>query len=549
MGNSVRPETIPESVIPASRADLAVAVLILIVFTVVGLLTAERYGLTWDEPENLVVGERYLAFFRTGDATLLDFSHPRPEIDNPDGLHLRLQDSHAHPPLPNIAAAVTGRLLGRWTGWMDPVDARHAAVVIAGGLILAVTYLFCREAFGRPAAALAVLALALFPRFVGHAHYNLKDIPKTLLFALTLWELWRGVVFRRPAWIVGAGLTLGPGLSVRPNLAVAAVIGLLWVGLRLRYWWNERGVRWALLGVPLATVVGFVVAWPALWVAPAQTARGLWQYWVWVGLTGRQGWTPYPVLALAITTPLPTLLLTCWGIARSIRLRRTDVQRSGMLLGLWLALPLARASAPGMNVYDGIRHFLEVVPALAMLAALGAEEVVWLTTGALRRFPPPVAHAGVALLLLPALLDLARFTPYEIAYFSPIIGGLPGAQAAGIQDATDYWGTSYRRGFAWLNENAPPGAFLYLPAGQAHLAAAVHGLWLRADITLIPEGRPASGPVYVMHTTRPTEYARADQYCREQMEPVTLIEVDNAPILEVFVLSPQEWEQARGSRS
>jgi hypothetical protein len=202
---------------------------------------------------------------------------------------------------------------------------------------------------------------------------------------------------------------------------------------------------------------------------------------------------------------------------------------------------------PGMNVYDGIRHFLEVAPALAMLAALGAEEAVWLVGEAARRLPRRAVRTGVALLFLPALLDLVRFTPYEIAYFNPLIGGLPGAQAAGIQDATDYWGTSYRRGFAWLNENAPLGAALYLPPGQVHLAVAVHGLWLREDIALISEGEPAAGPVYVMHTTRPTEYAGVDRYCRSHWEPVYLIEVDGAPILEVFSLSPKEWEGIRGA--
>jgi len=523
--------------------------LILVAFTAVGLLTADRYGLTWDEPENLVVGERYLAFFCAGDVALLDFSRPCPEADNPDGLHLRLLDSHAHPPLPNIAAAVAGRVLGRWTGWMDPVDARHAAIVIAGGLTLAVTYLFARETFGRPAAALAVLALAVFPRFVGHAHYNLKDIPKTLLFAFTLWGLWRGVAFRRPSWIVGAGLALGAGLSVRPNLVVAAAIGLLWMGLRFRYWWGEPKIRLALLTIPLAAAVGFIVAWPAMWVMPVETARGLWEYWTWVGFTGRQGWTLYPVLALVFTTPLPTLLLACWGTVGSIRLWRGDEHRSLVLLWLWLGLPLVRASMPGMNVYDGIRHFLEVAPALAMMAALGAGEVIWLVGEALRRLPRWVVHAGVALLFLPALLDLVRFAPYEIAYFNRLIGGLPGAQAAGIQDATDYWGTSYRRGFTWLSENAPPGAFLYMPAGQAHLAAAVHGLWLREDIVLVSEGEPVAGPVYVMHTTRPTEYHAVDRYCRSHLEPVYLVEVDGAPILEIFSLSPEEWEGAWGAGS
>ncbi len=532
---------------PATWADVLAAVLIFTLFVAAGVAMVRQYGLTWDEPENLVVGERYLAFFRTGDVTLLDFGRPRPEVDNPDGLHLRLLDSHAHPPLPNIAAAFTGRLFGRWTGWLDPVDARHVAIIGMGGLTLAVVYLFAREAFGRSVAVLAVVALALFPRFVGDTHYNLKDIPKTLFFALTLWTLWHGVVFRRARWVVVAGLVLGMGLSVRPNVALAAVAGALWALLRVRFWWPQRRVRLALFAVPLIATVGFFCAWPAMWIAPVVTVRRIWEYWVWLGLTGRKGWTPYPVLALAFTTPLPTLLLACWGAVGGLRLGRGDAHRSLVLLGLWLALPLVRVSMPGMNVYDGIRHFLEAVPALAILAGLGVGEVVWLVTGVFRRLPSRIVQAAAALLFIPALIDLLRFSPYEIAYFNRLIGGLPGAQAAGIRDAADYWGTSYRHGFAWLGEHAPSGALLYMPPGQRHLAEAVRGLWLRADIRLVAEGDPADGPVYVLYTRRPTEYGVVDRYCRAHLQPVYAIAVDGGVILELFALSPEEWREIPSS--
>jgi len=151
----------------ASCFDIVSAALLLMAFVVVGLLTIEDYGLTWDELENLVVGERYLAFLTSGDVSALDFGQPRRELDNPDGLHFRGLDSQVHPPLPNMLAALTGRILGRWTGWYDPMDARHAAIILMGGLIVAVTYLFAREAFGLLDACVAALALLSFPAFRG----------------------------------------------------------------------------------------------------------------------------------------------------------------------------------------------------------------------------------------------------------------------------------------------------------------------------------------------------------------------------------------------
>jgi hypothetical protein len=51
--------------------------------------------------------------------------------------------------------------------------------------------------------------------------------------------------------------------------------------------------------------------------------------------------------------------------------------------------------------------------------------------------------------------------------------------------------------------------------------------------------------VYVMYTTRPTEYGAVEGYCQENLAPVYVIEVDGAPILKVFHLSSQAWESAR----
>jgi hypothetical protein len=49
--------------------------------------------------------------------------------------------------------------------------------------------------------------------------------------------------------------------------------------------------------------------------------------------------------------------------------------------------------------------------------------------------------------------DMGRIHPYEYSYFNRIYGGLP---AANGNFETDYWGASYREGFAWVVEHIQP---------------------------------------------------------------------------------------------
>jgi|GEM_PF-6816989 len=522
--------------------DLLAAVLVFAVFVGVGLATIEGYGLTWDEPENLVVGERYLAFLSSGDASVLDFSRSQPELDNPDGLHFRRLDSHIHPPLPNVLAALGGRIFGRWTGWFDPVDARHIATIVMGGLTVSATYLFAREAFGRLVAVFSVLALITYPRFVAHSHFNLKDIPKTLMFVLALWWIWRGLVFARAAWIASGGLALGVGLSVRPNLVLAAVAAGVWLMLALPLWRRKRSLWWGLMTAPLCVVFGFVAVWPTMWIGFVDTVRELYYYWTMAALSDRLQWTPYPVLILGIVTPVPTLVLVCWGVVAIFRLWRYDPERTLALLALWVGLPLFRVSMPRMNTYDGIRHLLEVVPALAILAGLGGQEIVWLASRLKRGFSGLAVGSVVCIFIL-ATIQTCDIAPYGIAYFNDVIGGTLGAQNSGIQDATDYWGTSYRHGCRWLSENADVEGVVVVPEGQSHILAAVEDIWLREDLALATHSELASGSVYVMFTTRSTEYGPVEWYCRQKLRPVFAIETQGASILEIYRFEKAEWNR------
>src|SRR5205085_1014538 len=85
--------------------------------------------------------------------------------------------------------------------------------------------------------------------------------------------------------------------------------------------------------------------------------------------------------------------------------------------------------------FTGLRHFMFVVPPLAVLAGIGFSALIDML--AVRR----VVFAAAAALALMAgfgsdAVTLVRLHPYEYLYYNDLVGGLQGAAR---RNETDYW--------------------------------------------------------------------------------------------------------------
>ena len=85
--------------------------------------------------------------------------------------------------------------------------------------------------------------------------------------------------------------------------------------------------------------------------------------------------------------------------------------------------------------FSGMRHFLFVLPPIAVLAGIGFDAMLaWLETrGARARGRGHDRAGGLAGL---ARQLMVRLHPYEYLYFNPLVGGLQGAAQ---RYDTDYW--------------------------------------------------------------------------------------------------------------
>lgn len=457
--------------------DLATVVL-LVLFGFYALWLLPQVGVSWDEHFHHDWGaqqwDNFAKLFK-GESTLAEF--------------LQLRQSSVHPGFYDLVLQllVHSGVLGD----MGINQAGHSLSVIFGLFGLAGTWLLGRELLGAPGGFWAVLLLLCMPRYFGHLWFNPKDIP----FAVcVVWSLWFAVRFAyslpKPSWlmVLGLGVATGCALGVRiAGILVPAYLGLiLLLGILVSR--ELRQVWFTLIGKGVvAALLAYLVVlpfWPALWPtlgdaasdgvlgAAARAQSFEWNYPVLYGGDFiRADSLPWHYLPrwLLITVPEWTLVLWAVGMVGGVgwlwrvRLGFWDERRSRgwALVFLAASFPVLYVMVTGPTVYDGMRHFLFVLPPIAVLAAGG------LQSGAdfLRRF----VSGPVLISRLPSYMTLllcgwlvfteyAALHPYYYSYFNGWVGGLRGAYT---QYETDYWGLSYREAVeglnAYLTETDPEG--------------------------------------------------------------------------------------------
>ncbi len=166
-----------------------------------------------------------------------------------------------------------------------------------------------------------------------------------------------------------------------------------------------------------------------------------------VYLTPRESLPWYNTIVWTVmVTPVGFLLMAGLGIWTAVRHGRSEP--TGLLIaGHWALLMILRA-LPQTPGHDGVRLFLPAFGVLALLGGLGARALLdhwgrW-------------AKAAVAAAGLEGVVSIAVMMPVPLSYFSPIVGGLPGATALGMEP-TYYWDALSPEARRWLADHTPPG--------------------------------------------------------------------------------------------
>jgi len=411
------------------------------------------YGVTWDEATERRNGSLTVRWYASGMQ---------------DRAFLGERDQYLYGSLFNVLVRPICRHspLGYY-------DTQHLLITLAGLLATVAAYATATHLAGPLAGLLAAVFLTLTPSFYGHSFNNPKDIPFAALYALAVLLLVRAV--GRPLGYGGvAALGAAIGLLAGVRMIGLAILGLavplvilLWRRTPPRAAGQTRSLlRLALmLGMLCLLAWGVMLVWyPYVQLAPIThtwevlRGSGHFSWWSRTTLFNGQEYRPgdlpraYVPMWLAMTTPEFYLVaLGCGALLLMSRLRAlpplTDTVVRVSVVLLAVVAPLAAAVVLRPVIYDGIRHLLFVLPALAALAGAALAFFVRRATRVWRIVVMALVVAGVAV----TATDMVALHPYQYVYFNRLVGGgLP--QAAGRFE-TDYWGVSYKEALRWLGDH------------------------------------------------------------------------------------------------
>jgi 4-amino-4-deoxy-L-arabinose transferase-like glycosyltransferase len=291
--------------------------------------------------------------------------------------------------------------------------------------------------YGVAAGFAAGFALTVMPRVHAHAHLGALDTFIASFWTLSLLAADRALTSRRPvAAIAGAGGLWALALLTKIHAWFLIPVVLAWSIVRLGL--TRRAA--AAFGLWLLTGLAFYVAgWPWLWYDTAGRLRaylgtGVERVPIRVLYFGqvyadREVPWHYPWFYFAATVPLGLHAFGAVGLFRGLRGQGND-RSVWLLIGpIVMFLAVFSTSVP---VYDGERLFLTVFPLWAILVGRGYSTCrEWAPGGRWGR-------GALGALLIGQAYGLVAIHPFGLSYYNRLVGGLPGAEARGLE--LTYWG-------------------------------------------------------------------------------------------------------------
>lgn len=532
------------------RANIWILIFITF-FLVIGIVTLHNYGLTWDEGlGDLFFGERYFQYFISFDQKYLDFNTDIKSLSNLP-LHLFLSPFHnvpeEFPPLADTFSAVTMYIFSYRLKLLNPIDGFHLFTVFLSSLFLWIMYRFAESRIGKFGGFMSILFLATFPRFWADMHFNAKDIPEMIFFSLVVMSYWSW--YEKPSLqkALYTGALLGCSLGIKANaifiipILLASIFPWSFDRKGLCVFLNHfKKYFWHYFLFVISSISVYLLSWPYLYT---DTLSRLKSYWVYIFSQGGRSsytWNIDPIRQVLTTMPEFMLLVMVISMIFVINQILREKAPFWRLLFFWAIIPIIRVSIPGAVNFDGIRHFLEFLPAVALICGYGTSRII---SEASKKWHIPKITLHICLLVL-QISNIIQiniiYYPYLHLYYNEFVGGLAGAKEKFLgTEATDYWASSYRQGMQWIDQNVPIGSpvTVLIAPWIVNLSAPV---MLRPDIQVISKPldsnivQQSKVPFYVMFITREGFASDEINFTRQHAILVYQLFVDKVQILCIY---------------
>ncbi len=436
-----------------------------------GLITifiqADNYGISRDEPTQDRYGQAVMEWYHTlgKDTSFLTAFLPDEYMPEHGGIF-------------DAFIAVVQQTFPPADHW----QVRHLITALSGLVGIVAIALCGYELGGYWVAFLAALALWLYPRYYGAMYNNPKDIPAAVTMTFILWAVlvlikqWdQSQRFIRNSILVGFCIGLAAAIRVSavswylilPLLLIAWWVlqgKRVWQGKRVRVELVKQGIAASVIGT--TSLLTMMALWPYIFLNPFvnlyHSIKILSQY-PWNGPVLYDGVVygamqlprTYTPKWLLIASP-PTLVIFALvgvGIAYALSLKKGLIDPKIATVILAFIMPLGALVGLHAVLYDGLRQFLFLVPPMILIAVYGFVQTVTYLAHKKQQMVK-LAAVGLVIVTLASYVlvvkDMVELSPFEYLYFSPVIGGISGANG---KFDTDYWATCSKQASEWLAQN------------------------------------------------------------------------------------------------
>jgi len=453
------------------------------------------------------------------------------------------EEPHGHPPF-YAWVALAGDVV---TPWREPLARARFGTMAMHALAAALVYLAIARRFGTVAGIVSATCWATSPQVFGLAHYATYDSLLNSLWilgTLTAIEATDRTVEGRKSkgmWVI-VGVILGAAMSTKLSgyflaLPIAAAVAV-------------QGFRRAdIRGLILAGIVAIVAVYainPSWWCEPiegpirffrsnltrGQTIAIETLYMGKVYITPKESLPWSNTLVLTALT-MPVLTIAAAALGSFAGLRNSSTRRFIAILLVSWAVPTGLRAMPHTPGHDGVRQFVAGLGVLTVLAgiAVSAIHVRWMKAAWLVAIP----------VMAESVVSMALMMPVPLSYFSPVVGGLPGAQRLGMEP-TYYWDGLTGNVLDWLNANTPPDrkiAFRGFPTSF---------LYLNRTGRLKPDVNPLTPGQYrwMVMQNRPGNWDKRDQAVVRDLKPAFVYEKFGVWLTAVYDMDEvlQAWKKA-----
>jgi hypothetical protein len=430
------------------RSADRVALFILALDVLIALATFRDYGLGWDDYTHSQYGDLLLSLFGSGFSDQRAFSFVNlfyygGGFDVASALAAKISP---------FTLFETRRLVG-------------ALIGIAG---LAATWRLGRKLGGPVAGLIALVLLATCPLYDGHMYINAKDAPFAVAMVVLLLALVQAFEeypepSRRSVAFVGIGIGLAFGSRVLAALAIfSAAVALSTIAVdefhHRRREALARIARFIWLMLP-AILIGYLLMgllWPWAVLSPLNPLKASDYFSGFFEKPWRELYEgrlisvpdmPASYLPHMFLIKLPEIMLAlglagaAFTIAAGLSGRLPARRGAALFLVIMSAFfPVLLAMVARPARYNGLRHFLFVVPPFAVLGGFaGAAVFEWARVRG-RRFVTGAVAIFLAGLALP-ITELVRLHPYQYSSFNWTSGGV---DMAHDNYMVDYWGLAFK---------------------------------------------------------------------------------------------------------